>query len=221
MALLIRHPLALITLALLCCSPAALLAEQPVAAAAFEREASRIDALLRETYPQGQPGAAVIVTKDGETVFRRAYGMANLELGVALQPDMVFRLGSITKQFTAAAILLLEQQGKLSVGDLLSKHLPGYPVHGHPITIEHLLTHTSGIFSYTSIPGYMARKVRQDLTTSELVDAFKGQPMSFAPGERWSYSNSGYVLLGAIIERVSEQSYADFVRSHIFEPLSL
>ena len=196
-------------------------APQQVALAAADLEADRIDAILAKAYPDGQPGAAVIVTKDGKTVFRKAYGMANLELGVPLQPDMVFRLGSITKQFTAAAILLLEQRGELSVEDPITKHLPDYPVHGHRITVEHLLTHTSGIFNYTAIPGYMAEKVRQDLSTDELVEAFKDQPMNFAPGERWSYSNSGYVLLGAIIEKVSGQSYADFVQKNIFEPLGM
>ncbi len=196
-------------------------APHSLAGAAADIEADRIDAMLAKAYPDSQPGAAVIVTKDGKPVFRNAYGMANLELGVPLQPDMVFRLGSITKQFTAAAILWLEQRGELSVDDPISKHLPDYPVHGHRITIEHLLTHTSGIFNYTAIPGYMAEKVRQDMSTDELVDAFKDQPMNFAPGERWSYSNSGYVLLGAIIEKVSGQSYADFVHKNIFEPLGM
>ena len=182
---------------------------------------ARIDHLLKQTYPADEPGAAVIVVDDGEVVYRGARGMANLELDVALEPDNVFRLGSITKQFTATAILLLEEQGKLSVHDPISKALPDYPVHGHTITIEHLLTHTSGIFSYTSIPGYMSSKVRKDMTTEELIDEFENEEMEFAPGERWSYSNSGYVLLGAIIEKVSGTSYAEFVEQNIFEPLGM
>ncbi len=186
-----------------------------------EHRAEHIEAILIDAYPAGEPGAAVIVTDGGKVVYRGARGMANLELGVPLDPDMVFRLGSITKQFTAAAILLLEEQGKLTVGDSITEHLPDYPVHGHTITIEHLLTHTSGIFSYTSIPQYMLSAVRRDLTTEELIGEFKSEEMEFAPGQRWSYSNSGYVLLGAIIEKVSGQSYAEFVKQHIFEPLRL
>ena len=190
-------------------------------AAAYAGLAEDLERLLATSYEADEPGAAMIVVDDGEVVYRGARGMADLELGVPLEPDMVFRLGSITKQFTCAAILLLEEQGKLSVADPITEHLPGYPVHGHTITVEHLMTHTSGIFSYTSIPGYMDQEIRKDLTTAQLVDAFKSQEMDFAPGERWSYSNSGYVLLGAIIEKVSGVSYAEFLRVNVFEPLGM
>lgn len=182
---------------------------------------SEIDAMLTAAYPADEPGAAVIVVKDGDTMFRKAYGMANLELDVPLEPDMIFRIGSITKQFSAAAILLLEQEGKLSIQDPITKYLPGYPTHGHTITIEHLLTHTSGIHSYTNTPGYMGNPVRSDLSTEELVEVFADDPMEFAPGERWKYNNSGYVLVGAIIEKVSGQSYAEFLEEHIFDPLEM
>jgi CubicO group peptidase (beta-lactamase class C family) len=147
--------------------------------------------------------------------------MANMELGTPLSADQVFRLGSITKQFTGAAIMMLEEQGKLAVSDPITKYLPDYPTHDHTITIEHLLTHTSGIFNYTNIPGYFENRVRSDLSTEELVDVFKDLDMDFAPGERWNYSNSGYVLLGAIIEEVTGESYADFVQENIFEPLGM
>ena len=177
---------------------------------------------LEDAYPDDGPGGAAIVVADGEVVFRAARGMADLELGVPLEPEHVFRLGSITKQFTAAAILQLADEGKLSVEDDITDYLTDYPTNGYTITIEHLLTHTSGIFSYTSIPGYMTgAEIRADLTTEELIDVFKDQPMQFAPGTRWEYSNSGYVLLGAIIETVSGQSYADYVREHIFQPLGM
>jgi CubicO group peptidase (beta-lactamase class C family) len=134
---------------------------------------------------------------------------------------MVFRLGSVTKQFTAAAILLLEEDGQLKVTDSITDYLPDYPTNGHTITIEHLLTHTSGIYSYTDIPGYMATTVRQDMTVEELVEQFQDQPMEFSPGERWSYSNSGYILLGAILEGVAGVSYAEFLEKRIFGPLKL
>ena len=117
--------------------------------------------------------------------------------------------------------MLLEERGELSVDDPITKYLPDYPVHGHEITIEHLLTHTSGIRSYTAIPGYMANPVRADLTMDELVDVFQGLPMDFAPGTQWRYNNSGYVLAGAIIERVSGKSYADFIQENIFTPLKM
>ncbi len=181
----------------------------------------RIGALLADVYPVSEPGVAVIVTDNGTIVYRGARGMANIELGVPLEPDMVFRLGSITKQFTAAAVLLLEERGELSVDDPITDYLPDYPVHGHTITIEHLLTHTSGIFSNISIPRHKLSEVRRDLTTEALIDGFKREEMEFAPGRAWSYSNSGYVLLGAIIEEVSGLSYAEFLRRHIFEPLRL
>ncbi len=182
---------------------------------------SKIDNWLKTVYPADEPGATVLVAHGQEVLFRGAYGMANLELGVPLKPDMVLRLGSITKQFTAASIMMLAEEGKLAVSDPITQHLPDYPVHGHTITIEHLLNHTSGIFSYTAIPGYMNGKIRDDLTTEELVDVFKNLPMDFAPGDRWRYNNSGYVLLGAIIEAVSGKSYPDFVAEKIFEQLGM
>ncbi len=212
------RPLLLFACALVLTAPAALAQPQPAEASLGER----IDAFLVAAYPEETgPGAALLVIDDGEVVYRGARGMADVELGVSLEPDHVFRLGSITKQFTGVAIMILEEEGKLSVSDPITDFLPDYPTHGHTITIEHLLTHTSGIYNYTNVPGFMDEPVRQDVTTEELVDSFKGFAMDFAPGERWNYSNSGYVLLGAIIEEVSGQSYADFVRERIFEPLGM
>ena len=193
-----------------------------VAAEAEEPLAARIDRILTEAYPDPDgPGAALLVVQGGEVVYRGARGMADVELGVPLSADHVFRLGSITKQYTAAAILLLEERGELSVDDPITKYLPDYPTHGHEITIEHLLTHTSGIYNYTDVPGYMDQPVRRDVTTTELVGMFRDLDMEFAPGERWDYSNSGYVLLGAIIEEASGRSYADFMEENVFEPLGL
>ena len=179
-----------------------------------------IDEILTQTYKPNEPGAAVIVVKDGKVVFRKGYGMANLELGVPVEPDMVFRLGSITKQFTAVAILMLVEQGKLSLDDDLTKFLPDYPTNGQKITITHLLTHTSGIKPYTSLPEWLAMW-RKDVPLNELIALFKDRPMDFAPGERYAYNNSAYVLLGAVIEKVSGQSYGDFVEKNIFAPLGM
>jgi CubicO group peptidase (beta-lactamase class C family) len=146
--------------------------------------------------------------------------MANLELGVPVEPDMVFRLGSITKQFTAVAILMLVDQGKISLDDDLTKFLPDYPTKGQKITVTHLLTHTSGIKPYTSLPEWLSMW-RKDVPLNELIAIFKDKPMNFAPGERYAYNNSAYVLLGAIIEKVTGQSYADFVEKNIFAPLGM
>ena len=199
-----------------------LAAALPAAAVKPAAPAQEIDALLARAIPADGPGVAVIAVKDGKTVFRKAYGMANLELGVPLAPDSVFRLGSITKQFTAVAVLMLAEEGKLSLSDPITKHLPGYPAHGHVITVEHLLTHTSGIRSYTGLPGYMTGpKVRADLTTAELVEVFSKEPMDFAPGAEWRYNNSGYVLLGAILEKVSGKPYGELLAERIFRPLGM
>lgn len=175
---------------------------------------------MEKMFKASEPGAAVIAVKDGQVVFRKGYGMANMELGVAIEPDMVFRIGSITKQFTAVSILMLMEQGKLSLSDEITKFLPDYPTQGHKITVEHLLTHTSGIKSYTGMAEWRPLW-RKDLKLNELIDIFKNQPMEFAPGTKWNYNNSAYVLLGAIIEKASGQTYADFVEKNIFAPLGM
>ncbi len=182
--------------------------------------ASRIDASIAPLYKADAPGSTVIVTKDGKTVFRKAYGMADVSAKLGMDPDMSLRLGSITKQFTAVAILKLAEQGKLSVSDDFRKYLPDFPDKGKTITIEHLLTHSSGIPSYTGLPGFRAGMTK-DVTVNELIATFKDLPLEFTPGERFAYNNSGYILLGAIIEKASGQRYADFVARQIFDPLGM
>lgn len=182
--------------------------------------AAAVNEMLEKTYKSDEPGAAVIVVRDGKVILRKGYGKANMELGVPIEPDMVFRTGSITKQFTAAAILMLAEQGKLSLDDDITKFLPDYPTKGQKITIEHLLTHTSGIKSYTSLPEWIPLW-RKDMPIDELIALFKDKPMDFAPGEKWAYNNSAYVLLGAVIEKASGQTYADFVEKNIFAPLGM
>jgi len=213
-----RAPLApatLLLLLVLLSAPAALARQLTE-----EQSVQVMEQLLAKAYPPNEPGAAVIVVKNGRTLLRKGYGMADMELGVKVEPDMVFRLGSITKQFTAAAVLLLAEQGKLSLSDDITKHLPDFPVGGRQITIEHLLTHTSGIKSYTSIPAWLGMW-RKDMSVAELIDLFKNEPADFAPGEQWRYNNSGYVLLGAVIEKLSGQSYEEFLRRNFFEPLGM
>lgn len=164
------------------------------------------DSLLNSLFNPGQPGGTVIVIRKGETIFHKAYGMADLELNVPMQKEMVFRIGSITKQFTAIAILKLAEQGKISLKDDIKKYIPDFSTYGRVITIEHLLTHTSGIKSYTSLEIFDSL-LRNDLKPFEVIDLFKNEQLEFEPGEKWSYNNSGYFLLGYIIEKISGNTY--------------
>jgi len=183
----------------------------PARAAISNDDLSRYaDQLFSRAYPAGEPGAAVLIVKDGQVLLRKGYGLANLELGVPMRPEMVFEIASLTKQFTAAAILLLQERGKLAVTDDITKYLPDYPTHGRTITIENLLSHTSGIPEVTALPEWWPRH-REDLTPQQLIGLFKDKPLDFNPGEKQSYSNSGYILLGAIVEKASGKSYEDFV----------
>lgn len=201
-------------------TPRAAGAARQAAAAAVTSMADVADSVLSAAYPASGPGATAIVVQNGRVVFRKAYGMAHVELGVPMRPEMVLRIGSVTKQFTAAAILMLEQEGKLSVQDNVTKHLPEYPTKDRTITIEHLLTHTSGIRSYTGMPSWRPL-MPKDMTVAEMIDLFKGEPMDFPPGERFLYNNSGFFLLGAIIERVSGRTYEQFLNERIFAPLGM
>jgi CubicO group peptidase (beta-lactamase class C family) len=178
------------------------------------------DQLISRAYPAGGPGAAVLIAKDGEVLLRKGYGLANLELGVPVRPETVFEIASVTKQFTAAAILLLQERGRLSMNDDITKYLPDYPTHGRTITIDQLLAHTSGIPNVTSLPEWWPRR-REDLTLQELIGLFKDKPLDFNPGEKQSYSNSGYILLGAIIEKASGKRYEEFVEQEILAPLGM
>jgi D-alanyl-D-alanine carboxypeptidase len=185
-----------------------------------EQPSTALDAVMREAFPADQPGAAAIVVRNGAILLRAGYGLADMEQGIAMRPEHVFRLGSITKQFTGVAILMLAEEGRLSLDDPLTRFFPDYPTGDRTVTVEQLLGHTSGIRSYTSMREWAATR-RQDLSVAELMDMFKDQPFDFEPGDAWSYNNSGYILLGAVIEEVSGVSYADFVRTRIFEPLGM
>ena len=190
----------------------------PVAAEALF--AASVDAMVAPFYQPDGPGAAVIVTLAGKTVFRQAYGMACLAKQQPMTPETTSRLGSISKQFTAVAILMLSEEGKLSIHDEITRFLPDYPAQGRQITIEHLLTHTSGIVSFTDKDDFEAN-ITRDVTVAEMIDSFKDDALEFAPGTAFSYNNSGYYLLGALIEKVSGMSYASFVEQRIFVPLGM
>jgi CubicO group peptidase (beta-lactamase class C family) len=162
----------------------------------------------------------VLVARDGAIVLDKAYGMANLELDVPNTTTTKFRLGSVTKQFTAAAILLLEERGKLKIDDKVKSYLPDAPMAWDRITVFNLLTHTSGIPNFTALADYNTIKLGAR-TAESSVAAVRDKTLDFGPGEKMSYSNSGYLVLGAIIEKVSGQSYEKFVADNIFAPLGM
>ena len=180
----------------------------------------RLDAALAPMFKPDWPGATVIVTRDGKPVFRKAYGLANVAEKTPMQPDMQLRIGSITKQFTAVGILMLAEQGKLSVKDDIRKYLPDFPDKGSTITIEHLLQHTSGIPNYTALKAFRSLP-EEGVTLDQVLGVFAKEPLDFKPGERYSYSNSGYFLLGLVIEKLSGMKYHDFIAKNIFEPLGM
>lgn len=181
----------------------------------------KVDKLLADIYKSDETGATALIARNGVIIYKNAFGMANLELNVPMQVDQVFRIGSISKQFTAVAILQLQEQGKLGLQDDIKKFIPDYPTHENSITVEQLLNHTSGIKSYTSMKEWDEQVRRKDFTPAALVDYFKDQPMDFPPGTKWEYNNSGYVLLGYIIEKVSGKTYPEYIVDNIFKPLGM
>ncbi|MFN1216519.1 serine hydrolase domain-containing protein [Chryseobacterium kwangjuense] len=190
-----------------------LLSFQSATAQTYEK---KIDSLILTGFGNtNEPGGAFLATKKGKVIYRKAFGKANLELDVNMTPDNVFQIGSMTKQFTAVAILMLEQQGKLNVNDPVSKYIKDYPS-GDKITIHHLLTHTSGIKDFTKMKA-LSGIAQKEMKPEMMVDFFKNEPVDFAPGEKFEYNNSGYVVLGYIIELVSGQTYEDFIKKNIFE----
>ena len=172
--------------------------------------------LLREYFDENGPGASILVAKKGALVYQGAIGKANLELNVPMETKHLFQIASLTKQFTAVATLILMEWGELDLQDNINKYLTDYPTHGHTITIEQLLTHTSGIPNISDLPAW-SENLRQDLPTEKIINHFKAENLEFSPGSQEQYSNSGYILLGAIIEKVSGMSYAQFIQKYIFD----
>lgn len=187
---------------------------------ASAQDTARMEQVIQSYATAGTFMGTVLVARDGAPMLDKAYGMANLELDVANTPDTKFRLGSLTKQFTAASILLLEERGKLKLDDRLTTYVPDAPPAWERITIFNLLTHTSGLPNFTAFSDYNTIKLSAR-TASAAVAAVRGRDLDFGPGEKMSYSNTGYVVLGAIIEKVSGQSYEKFVTDNIFTPLGM
>ncbi|MET3875841.1 serine hydrolase [Chitinophaga sp. OAE865] len=176
-----------------------------------------LDAVLIRRFPAQGPGAAVLVAKANRVLYKKAFGKANLELNVALKPGYIFRIGSITKQFTACAILKLAEEGKLSLQSEVTEFIRDYPIHG--ITIERLLTHTSGI--NTGAGAWTPETRKKDFTPQALIDSFKLRPPDFLPGASFRYNNNGYVLLGYIVELVSGMPYEEYISRYFFKPLGM
>jgi CubicO group peptidase (beta-lactamase class C family) len=201
-------------------APLALLAAP---AAAQPDPAVRVDSLLAAYNKAESPGCAVGVSHNGRTVLSRAYGSANLEHGIPNSPETVFEAGSVSKQFTAAAIVRLAQQGKLSLDDDVRRYVPEVPDYGTPITLRHLLNHTSGLRDWGSVMQLAGwPRGTKIYTHAHALDVISRQKsLNFTPGAEYSYSNTGYNLLAIIVERVSGMSFAEFSRRELFEPLGM
>ncbi len=184
--------------------------------------AARAAALIQSTYATDAPGAAVLVARGDTVIYRGARGEADVDGNVALQPGDVFRIGSVSKQMAAAGLLHLVQEGRVSLDDPISRFLPDYP-RGNEITVRMILNHTSGIHNYTDIDGYMQSggPIAADLTTAQMVDVFDDLPLDFEPGTQWNYSNSAYVLVGAVIEAASGMPWHEYLQRTFFTPLGM
>ena len=184
------------------------------------QDTARMEQVIQSYVTAGTFMGTVLVARDGAVIVDKAYGKANLEWDVPNTPDTKFRLGSITKQFTAAAILLLEERGKLKVDDRIKTYLPDQPMAWDRVTVFNLLTHTSGIANFTALAEYGPAKTRATTVDATLA-TLRDKVLDFGPGEQMNYSNSGYLVLGSIIERVSGQSYEKFVADNFFTPLGM
>lgn len=185
-------------------------------------KAKKIDQLMNLYTTYGQLNGSVLVSEHGKIIFKKGYGLANMEWNIPNKPDTKFRLGSISKQFTALLIVKLAEEGKIKLDVPITTYLPDYPkATGDKITIHHLLTHTSGIPNYTSFPNFFKDKSRNPFTPQDFVKTFQDLPLEFTPGEKFNYSNSGYFLLGYIIEKITAKSYEQYLQETILTPLKM
>ena len=188
-----------------------------VTCAAQDGVSTKIDDYIRaEMKAQQIPGVALAVVKDGKIMIERGYGLANVEHQVPVKPETIFQSGSTGKQFTATAVMMLVEEGKLSLDDKISKYFPDAPDSWSKITIRHMLSHTSGMTDYTQ-----DFDLRRDYTEDELYQRIKPIPLAFQPGEKWSYSNLAYVMLGILIHKVSGKFYGNFLQERVFKPLGM
>jgi len=187
---------------------------------ASEELGSRVDAIAKQMLTRPVAGISVAVARDGQVVIARGYGMANLEHSVAVTPETVFHIASISKNILAAVVLELVDEGKLQLDDDVTKYVPEAPTQGRHVTVRQLLSHTSGIYSFTSLPN-AADNERLELTHDQVLGLIKDRPLDFEPGTRWRYDNSAFYLAGMVVERVTKQEYGAYVREHVFKPLGM
>lgn len=181
----------------------------------------QLDSLTQGKFPDDGPGTVISLSRGNELLYQRTFGKANIELGVNMGTEQVFRLGSLSKQFTAVLILQLVEQGKISLQDDIRNYLPEFPEKKHVVSIEALLTHTAGVINYTGLASFNQEVKRKDLSPKQLIDLFSGQALEFEPGTDYKYSNSGYVLLGYLLEKIYGKTYAQVVQEKIFGPLGM
>lgn len=187
-----------------------------------QTKAVKIDQLMSKYAEYGQFNGSVLVAEQGKVIYKKGFGMANMEWDIPNQTNTKFRLGSITKQFTSMLILQLFEQGKLKLDVPITTYLPDYPkTQGDKITIHHLLSHSSGIPNYTSFPTFFKETSKNYYTPVEFVKQFSNLPLEFDPGEKFAYSNSGYFLLGYIIEKISGKTYEECLQTQILTPLQM
>ena len=185
---------------------------------ASSARADKVDDYVKaEMQQRNIPGLSIAVVRNGEIVKAQGYGLSNVELNVAATPETVYQSGSVGKQFTATLVMMLVEEGKLALDDPIGKHIPDAPEIWKDITVRHLLTHTSGLSNGL----YNKMDMRRDYTEDELVKEIAALPLDFQPGEKWSYSNPGYVMLGVLIHKVSGKFYGDLLREKIFAPLGM
>ncbi|MCA1816707.1 MAG: beta-lactamase family protein, partial [Acidobacteria bacterium] len=180
----------------------------------------RVDALAQKLLSRPVAGVSVAVARDGRVVFARGYGMASLEHSVAVTPDTVFHIDSVSKNILAAVLLRLADEGKLNLDDDVTKYVPEAPTRGRKVTVRQLLNHTSGIYSFTSLPEAEANE-RLDLTHEQVLGLVKDKPPDFEPGAAWRYNNSAFYIAGMVVERVTKQEYGAYVRERVFKPLGM
>jgi D-alanyl-D-alanine carboxypeptidase len=166
------------------------------------------------------PGVSLAIGRHGKVVLAKGYGQANVELSVPATEDTVYQLASVTKTFTATAIMMLVEEGKLRLDDKVTKHLSDLPKAWEAVTVYHLLNHTSGIKSYTNVENFF-KMSRKDYSHHEILGLVTNEPLEFVPGEKWNYSNSGFFLLGMLIEKVTGKTYGEFLEGRIFQPVGM
>ena len=190
------------------------------AGSGLAQNVARMEEVIEARVKDSSFMGSVLVARDAEIVLNKGYGFANVEWQIPNAPTTKFRLGSLTKQFTAASILLLEERGKLKLEDHIKQYMPDAPASWDAITINNLLTHTSGLFNYTALPDFTAT-MPLPLTPQQIVDKIRNRSLDFEPGSKMSYSNSGYIVLGMIIEKASGEGYASFVQKNLFDPIGM